>query len=137
MSVDTFISGMAIGVDLLAAECVIEVRKSANIKLIGAVPFPSQAGKWPKPSQDHWAQTGKACDTIHYVSADPYHPSKMQIRNEWMVDHSNYVIAVWDGTKNGGTWNCIKYALAKSKPVLHVKWKDLGYSGFWLQQEIV
>jgi uncharacterized phage-like protein YoqJ len=41
----------------------------------------------------------------------------MQARNEWMVDNSNAMIAVWDGSP-GGTANTVKYAQAKERPVL-------------------
>ncbi|PAD70641.1 hypothetical protein CHH83_02225 [Bacillus sp. 7586-K] len=44
----------------------------------------------------------------------------MQKRNEWMVDNSDYVIAVWDGTK-GGTGNCVKYAQKQNKYITTIK----------------
>ena len=33
----------------------------------------------------------------------------MQIRNQWMVDNCELLIAVFDGT-SGGTANCVNYA---------------------------
>ena len=57
-------------------------------------------------------------DKVIDVSPDPYAVWKMQKRNIWMVDQSNVVIAVWDGKKSGGTYNCIKYAVGKGLPVL-------------------
>jgi uncharacterized phage-like protein YoqJ len=41
----------------------------------------------------------------------------MQKRNEWMVDHADAVIAVWDGSPSG-TANCIGYARKKRRPIL-------------------
>lgn len=43
----------------------------------------------------------------------------MQKRNEYMVDNSNYFIAVWNG-KPSGTGNTVKYAKKKNKIVLLV-----------------
>lgn len=43
------------------------------------------------------------------VVADHYEADVMQKRNEYMVDHSDIVLAVWNGKKSG-TENCIKYA---------------------------
>ena len=43
----------------------------------------------------------------------------MQKRNEYMVDNSDYVIAVWNG-KPSGTENTVKYANKKNKVVLLV-----------------
>ena len=35
---------------------------------------------------------------------------RMQARNQWMVDHCQLLIAVFDGSP-GGTKNCVDYAL--------------------------
>ena len=43
---------------------------------------------------------------------DHYHKGVFQMRNEWMVDHSNRVIAYYNGTP-GGTRNTIEYAEKK------------------------
>jgi uncharacterized phage-like protein YoqJ len=43
----------------------------------------------------------------------------MQIRNEWMVDRADQVIAIWDGT-SGGTANCVEYATKMNKPILRI-----------------
>lgn len=51
----------------------------------------------------------------------------MQSRNEWMVNRSNIVIALWDGSEKGGTYNCLKYA--KSKIVLDKS--DLQIVNYW------
>ncbi|MCQ2287252.1 MAG: hypothetical protein MJZ76_10350, partial [Bacteroidales bacterium] len=42
-------------------------------------------------------------------STDSYSKSCFQVRNKWMVDRSNLVIAVYNG-ESGGTRNTIKYA---------------------------
>lgn len=44
----------------------------------------------------------------------------MQKRNEYMVDHSDKVIAVWDGSKSG-TKNCIDYAKKVGKDIIFVQ----------------
>jgi len=133
-NVTHFITGLAIGVDMLGAESVALCRSfiKTPITLTGAMPFPSQRKKWPKPTRDHWHDTCSLCNEVVSISADPYHPTKMQIRNEWMVDQSNYVIAIWDSRMKGGTWNCIKYAQSKDKPVLHLVHTNQGWAHNWL-----
>jgi uncharacterized phage-like protein YoqJ len=42
-----------------------------------------------------------------------------QKRNEWMVDHADEVVAVWDGTSSG-TANCVAYAKKVGKPVWRI-----------------
>jgi uncharacterized phage-like protein YoqJ len=117
-----FISGMALGVDIVAAEIVLDKKKEyENIKLIAAVPFEGQEGNWPEHSQERWRKVMSQADEIVYVCEPGYAAWKMQKRNAWMVDNSQAIIAVWDGTK-GGTGNCVEYAKkAKHKPkIAHI-----------------
>jgi uncharacterized phage-like protein YoqJ len=119
---DRFISGGALGVDQIAAEAVIHRKKNPayfNIQLIIAKPFPSQASKWPAHAVEVYDRICGKADTIVNVSEDPYTREKMQLRNEFMVNHSDAVIAVWNGG-NGGTGNCVRYARSQFKPILIV-----------------
>ena len=50
----------------------------------------------------------KKADYVKFVSPS-YSPACFQIRNEYMVNHSNRVIAVYNG-EAGGTRNTLKYA---------------------------
>lgn len=54
------------------------------------------------------------------VVADHYEADVMQKRNEYMVDHSDIVLAVWNGKKSG-TKNCIKYAEKMGKKVEYIE----------------
>jgi uncharacterized phage-like protein YoqJ len=113
----TFISGMALGVDIIAAEIVLKYKKADDrVKLIAAIPFEGQEGNWPTQSQERWKRVIEQTDEIVHVCEPGYAAWKMQKRNQWMVDNSSVVIAVWDGTK-GGTGNCVNYAKkAKHQP---------------------
>ncbi len=131
---DHFISGLAIGVDMLAAECVAYTRTFVKtpVLLTGAAPFPAQPSKWPQQTKDHYNYVCSLCNELIAVSPDPYHPSKMQIRNEWMVNHSDYVIAIWNGVEKGGTWNCISYARSLGKPILWIGQSDIQWQSEWI-----
>jgi uncharacterized phage-like protein YoqJ len=48
----------------------------------------------------------------------------MQKRNEYMIDKSDYVIAVWDGSPSG-TGNTVRYAKQKNKKILIINPSDL------------
>ena len=48
-----------------------------------------------------------------------YKPYLMQVRNEYMVNLADKVIAVWDGT-SGGTGNCVAYAEKKKKEIIRI-----------------
>lgn len=99
------ISGMALGVDTWAAEICTEL----EIPWCAAIPFLGQESEWPLESQLYYRRLLAQAHMVTYVSPGGYSREKMQIRNRWMVDHCDLLIAVWDGTM-GGTWNCVKYA---------------------------
>ncbi|WP_141400996.1 SLOG family protein [Lacrimispora amygdalina] len=114
----TAVTGMALGIDQLFAEAVLELKEEGNpIKLLTAIPCKNHPCKWPKLSQEHYQDILKEADHMVLVSDSAYEPSLMQIRNEYMVNISNVVIAVWDGSR-GGTGNCVEYAKKVNRPVI-------------------
>ena len=107
--INVFISGMARGVDIWAAEIVLSLRDSGKpVKLICASPFPGFESRWEKEWQDRYNEIMAAADHTVFVCKG-YSRSCFQIRNEWMVNHSARVIAVYNG-ETGGTKNTIDYA---------------------------
>lgn len=108
----TFISGGCRGVDLWAAEIVIEKKKiNPNIKLIMALPHPDFEKRWGIDDRLLYDYALKNADYVKMVS-DHYFNGCYQIRNQYMVDRSSLVIAVYNGT-SGGTRNTILYAEQK------------------------
>jgi len=138
--IDRYISGLAIGVDMLAAECVHDFKMNNHnhdITLVAAIPFPSQANRWPVHTRQHWSTVVAMCNDVQIISEDPYSPEKMQIRNEWMVNQSDYVIAVWNGIKSGGTWNCMNYAISQGKSILAFQPNGVSWSIGWVSSELL
>lgn len=122
-----FISGGALGIDTWAAEIIVEFKKAKpNLKLTIAKPFPSQDSMWPEESKTRFKGFCDSADKIVDVSDDPYAAWKMQTRNEWMVDNSDLVLAVWDGS-SGGTGNCVKYAKKKNKEIIIIDPSKIVY----------
>ena len=106
---NVFISGMARGTDLWAAEIILELRKTnKELKLICAVPYEGFAQKWSEDWQKLYLHVLTEADLVRVIG-QRYHPSVFQVRNEWMVAHSSRVIAVYNG-QSGGTRNTIAYA---------------------------
>ena len=114
------ISGMALGIDQWAANIAIKL----EIPFIAAIPFKGQEGKWPKSSQVIFNKLLKKADEQVIVSEGEYSAHKLQIRNEWMVDHCDVLMAIWDGTP-GGTGNCVDYARSKDKRIIYINPNDL------------
>jgi len=109
------ISGMALGVDQWAANIACKL----NIPFIAAVPFQGQERMWPPASKSIYNKLLGRAEEVVIVCEGIYSPSKMQIRNEWMVDRCDQLIAIWDGTK-GGTGNCVAYALDLGRPIYRI-----------------
>ena len=105
----TFITGMAQGVDLWAAELVIE-RKQANpdLHLICAIPHPGFEHSWSSDWQKRYHDVLNSADLSRIISPH-FSMSCYQKRNMWMVDHSSLLIAAFNG-EPGGTRNTIQYA---------------------------
>lgn len=112
-----FISGGALGVDQWAAEIVIELKIVYDIKLIIAKPFPSQDSIWPLSSREHFKNICNQADEVINVSPDPYKNWKMQKRNQYMIDNSKIMIAVWNGL-SGGTANAVNYGKKKNIQII-------------------
>lgn len=124
---DTFISGMALGVDLWAARIVLKLKeKYPQIKLVAAIPCRNQSGQWPKNSQQEWQDVYDKADEIVLVTDEDYKPYLMEVRNRYMVDNSDYVIAVYNGNEKGGTANCVKYARKKNKEITVINPKEFA-----------
>lgn len=104
-----FITGMARGVDMWAAELIL-ARRAANpdITLFCAIPYEGFEKKW----SDAWRNLYRSilAQANHFKVFHPrFTYSSFQERNRWMVDHSERVIAVFNGEK-GGTKNTLDYA---------------------------
>lgn len=109
------ISGMAVGVDQWSAEICIKL----GIPFIAAIPFKGQELFWPQQSRTRYEELLTHAERIEIVSPGGYASWKMQARNQWMVDNSNVLIAVFDGTA-GGTRNCFEYAEKNKKRILRI-----------------
>ena len=115
----TFITGMAQGVDLWAADEILALRKDRpEIKLICAIPFKGYADKWDPEWKEKYETVRDAADEVYFVCPRNVRGAPV-VRDKWMVDHSSLVIAVYNGGK-GGTKTTIDYAVSKKTRVLNV-----------------
>ncbi len=116
---NTFISGMARGIDIWAAEIVVEHQKANKaISLICAIPYMGFEKKWDLDDKKLYAHIMSNADRIEYIS-EHYTKRCFQMRNAYMVDSSNRVIAFFSG-EAGGTKNTINYARRKGIEVINI-----------------
>ena len=117
-----FISGMQRGVDLWAAEIVLRIReemKDKEIRLFSAVAFRGMEDRWEKDWHKRYHAVLKAANGVTYVSDRPGRVAFFR-RNEWMVDNSKRLIAVYTGAP-GGTKETIQYAKQHGKEIVLIK----------------
>ena len=109
-----FLSGMALGTDMIAAEEVLSLKKERypHIQLIAALPCRGQADGWLLSSRARYNDILRQCSKVVYVNDKPYFNGCMQARNRYLIDHSTLLIAVYDG-KPGGTGSTVSMARKK------------------------
>lgn len=112
-----FITGMARGVDIWAAQIVLKLRDAGYpVKLMCACPYDSFETGWSQDWQRQYREILTAADFVKYICGG-YSRACFQIRNEWMVNHAARVIAVFNGEKSG-TKNTIEYAAKVDVPIV-------------------
>ena len=116
-SVIHFIPEVALVVDTDAANIVLKY-SYPMIMLECAIPCETQAVKWNERDRDIYYDLLSKSDKETLLQ-QKYTSDCMQKRNEYMVDNSDYIIAVWNG-KPSGTGNTVKYAMKNNKVVLLV-----------------
>lgn len=111
--------GAALGVDMWAAEAAISLHASHNdLTLHCIIPFASH--------DQRWSQADRYRISIIYQQADVvtlspvYYSAAYLNRNQYLVDHADYLAAVYLGktASKTGTAQTIRYAVIKNKPVI-------------------
>lgn len=55
-----------------------------------------------------------------YYAGETWERGLNTIRDRYMVDNCDVLLAVWDGIQQGGTWTTIKYARKKNKRIIYI-----------------
>lgn len=116
-----FISGMALGFDMICAEKVLELKKSyPHIKLIGALPCKTQDRLWKESDKKRYRDLISKFDGIRCIYDDYIGSECMLERNRFMINNSSLVIALFNG-RNGGTKKTLDYAKEQGLKVIILK----------------
>ncbi len=107
----TFLSGMAQGFDLWAAEETLAMAEDpafGGMELVAVVPFRGQAARYPRRAADSYdIVLSRAARTV--VLSEHYYQGCYKARNDFLVDNSSAVICYFNG-RDGGT----KYTVTKA-----------------------
>lgn len=108
------LSGMALGADQYFASVCLKLK----IPLVTVIPFEGQELNWPEDSQKTYRLLRRLASEEIIVSQGGYTVAKMQVRNKYLVDHCDKLIAVFNqADTSGGTFNCIEYAKSIGKEI--------------------
>lgn len=108
--VTDWLSGMAQGVDLWCAQIVLDLRKvNPALKLHCVLPCEGQESKWSASAQERYRSILAQANEVVYVEQG-YSRDCMLKRNRYLVDHSSFLLAVYNGAWRSGTGATIRYA---------------------------
>lgn len=92
-----------------AVQIVLNLRaQNPQVKLVCACPYVGFENGWSSDWQAQYRSVLKTADFVKYICKN-YSRDCFQKRNEWMVNHSARVIAVFNG-KGGGTKNTTAFS---------------------------
>ena len=115
-----FISGFAIGFDMMAAEVAVSLKGNhPDIRLIAAIPFKGQASRFNFYDRKRYDRLLEVADEV-IVLSESYYPRCFLDRDEFMVNNSSKLIGYYDGREKGGTFYTIRKAMAQNIPIVNV-----------------
>lgn len=121
--ITNYMCGMALGFDLMAAECVLQAKADFNdITLTAVIPFRDQCGMWNWNDRQRYHAILQQAD-FRILLSEKYYKDCLLVRNDFMLKHASRVVACYDGRRRGGTFYTRNRAGAMNIPVIIVKKK--------------
>ena len=118
--VSLFYTGMALGVDQWGAEIILDMKRQfPHIQLVAVLPCEEQANKWSSEHRERYFNTLPECDDVITLNSR-FTPECMLERNRYMVDHAEYLLAVYDGGGRGGTAYTVRYARERKREIIAI-----------------
>lgn len=108
------ISGMAIGVDTVWAECAIAL----GVPLSAYIPFPQQSDRWGYSDRQKWNKLREQADE-EVMIGDKFSIRLLHARNDAMIRASNLAVAAWAPSQTtGGTASAVGKIRRVNKPLI-------------------
>ena len=136
-----FLSGMAEGFDLLAAQAVADLKMEyTDIRLIAVVPFRRQSDRYRPENKSLYDRIMKTADETVILREDYckgcfHHRNDNLIdnsgeqdfltgvvhhRNDYLIDNSEIVLAYWDKQPYGGTYYTVGKARMMNRNIINL-----------------
>lgn len=116
--VDTFYCGMARGFDMEAAECVLRLKKTYDIKLVACIPCAGQSKYFGGALEKRYKNILSLCDEEILLSEN-YYDGCMFYRDRYMVERCDVVLCYFK-KKKGGTYYTVNYAKNSDKKIINI-----------------
>lgn len=116
----TYLTGMAQGFDLLAAEAVWQFRNDthADIRLIAVIPFRTQFGRFSPEDKHRYIRITSVAECI--ILSDDYYRGCFHRRNDYLIDNAAVVVAYYDQTPSGGTHYTVQQAIHRGMNIINL-----------------
>lgn len=116
--------GGALGVDMWAGELILRLKEQpgyGDIELVVVLPFEGHDAKWDERSKQRMDFLLRMCSECVVIGTEDCRESYI-MRNCYMVDHADYMVAVYDNERNlrSGTMQAVRYAEKKKLPIILV-----------------
>jgi len=117
-----FISGMAMGFDIIASEVLLQLKdeKNYDVCLECALPCLDQTKGWGSDYKKRHQHILNKADKVTFVNNKNYFIGCYEIRNQYMVDNSSLVVACLF-KKSAGTMSTLNYARKNNKKIIILK----------------
>lgn len=113
----TFLLGGAIGFDTIAQQAVEQVRAELPyIRIRMIIPCENQDARWSERDRAAYRALRHSADE-QIVLSPVYTDGCMLARDRYMVDHSSFCVAFYNGKNMGGTAYTVRYALSQNIPI--------------------
>lgn len=115
-----FVSGMALGFDMLAAEEVIKLKgELSELRLVVVIPYRGQSERWTSYQQQRYLHIMKEVDE-KVVLSEVYYKGCLLKRNDYMLSMVSGIIAYFDGKPKGGTFYTCRKAKASGLDIINL-----------------
>lgn len=116
--------GGALGVDMLAAEQILRLKEQpgyGDIELVVVLPFEGHDAKWDERSKRRMDFILRMCSDCIVIGKEDCRESYIK-RNCYMVDHADYLVAVYDNERNlrSGTMQAVRYAEKNGRNIVFI-----------------
>lgn len=113
---DSFLCGMAEGFDLLALECLVDLKKKYKLYIEACIPYQGHERRFASDQKRKFNELLEWCD-VKTVLFEGYRDGCYLARNRYMVDCADMLFAYCKREKGGSAYT-VKYAEKKGKRVV-------------------